>query len=81
MLEMPRAVVDLSEHANQVVNVVKARDGLRGKSKALEAIIAAYEESILDPALCPEFAAGLERVRKGEFRRVTSTNEVLRRPK
>jgi len=81
ILEMPRAVVDLSEHANRVVNVVKARDGLRGKSEALEAIVAAYEESILDPALRPDFVADLERVRKGEFRRVASTDELLRRTK
>lgn len=79
ILGMPRAVVDLSEHANRVVNVVKARDGLRGKSEALEAIVAAYEESILDPALRPEFVADLERVRKGKFRRVASTDDLLSR--
>ena len=75
--EMPRAVVELSEHANRVVNVVKARDGLRGKSEALEAIVAAYEETILDPSLRPEFIADLQRVRGGNFRHVGSTKELL----
>lgn len=74
---MPRAVVELSEHANRVVNVVKARDGLRGKSEALEAIVAAYEESVLDPSLRPQFVADLVRVRSGKFRRVNSTDELL----
>lgn len=78
---MPRAVVELSEHANRVVNVVKARDGLRGKSQALEAIVAAYEETILDPSLRPEFVADLQRVRGGRFRKVRSTDELLGDPK
>lgn len=69
--------MELSEHANRVVNVVKARDGLRGKSEALEAIVAAYEESVLDPSLRPEFVSDLERVRRGKFRRVSSTQEIL----
>ncbi len=74
---MPKAVVELSEHANRVVNVVKARDGLKGKSEALESIVAAYEETILDPALRPDFAADLQRIRKGKFRRIRSLNDVF----
>jgi hypothetical protein len=78
---MPKAVVDLSEHANRIVNVVKARDGLRGKSEAIEAIVTAYEERILDPALRPEFVEDLQRIRRGSFRRVRSTEELLETPK
>lgn len=75
--DMPKAVVELSEHANRVVNVVKARDGLKGKSEAIESIVAAYEERILDPALRPEFAEDLRRIRRGKFRRIQSLDEVL----
>lgn len=74
---MPKAVVELSEHANRVVNVVKTRDGLKGKSEALESIVEAYEEAILDPALRPDFAKDLDRIRKGKFRKVRSLDEVL----
>ncbi|MFG1530278.1 MAG: antitoxin [Thermoplasmata archaeon] len=78
---MPKAVVDLSEHANRIVNVVKARDGLRGKNEAIEAIVAAYEERILDPALQPEFVESLQRVRRGPFRKIRSPAELLEAPK
>jgi hypothetical protein len=77
---MPKALVDLSEHANRVVNVVKARDGLRGKSEAIESIVAAYEQEILEPALRPEFVADVQRVRRGKFRRIQSLGELLRTP-
>ena len=78
---MPKAVVDLSEHANRIVNVVKARDGLRGKNEAIEAIVAAYEERILDPALRPMFVESLQRVRRGPFRKIRSPAELLEAPK
>ncbi len=74
---MPKAVVDLSEHANRVVNVVKARDGLKGKSEAIESIVAAYEEQILDPALRPEFVDDVRRIRRGKFRSIRSLDEAL----
>ncbi len=79
--DMPKSVVDLSEHANRIVNVVKARDGLRGKNEALEVIVAAYEERILDPALRPEFVEGLQQVRRGPFRKIRSPAELLEAPK
>ncbi len=79
--DMPKSVVDLSEHANRIVNVVKARDGLRGKNEALEVIVAAYEERILDPTLRPEFVEGLQQVRRGPFRKIRSPAELLEAPK
>jgi len=74
---MPKAVVELSEHANRVVNVVKAKHGLKGKSAALERIVEEYEEKVLDPALRPEFIDDLQRIRKGPFRKVRSPDEIL----
>ena len=74
---MPRTVVELSEHANRVVNVVKAREGLRGKSEAIERIVEEYEEKVLDPHLRPEFVADVQRIRKGKFRKVRSLGDVL----
>ncbi|MCI4369196.1 MAG: DUF2683 family protein [Thermoplasmata archaeon] len=75
---MPKAVVELSEHANRVVNVVKARDGLRGKSEAIESIVSAYEEEILDPSLRPAFVGQVQRIRRGKFRAVRSVDDLLK---
>jgi hypothetical protein len=74
---MPKAVVELSDHANRVVNVVKAREGLKGKSEALERIVEEYEQKILDPAFRPEFVEEIQRIRKGKFRKVSTLDEVL----
>jgi len=74
---MQRTVVKLSEHANRVVNVVKANEGLRGKSDAIERIVEEYEEEILDPSLRPEFVADIQRIRRGKFRKIRSTDSIL----
>jgi hypothetical protein len=78
---MPKAVVELSEHANRIVNVVKARDGLRGKSEAIESIVVAYEEKVLEPSLRPEFVEQIRRIRSGPFRRIRSLDDVLKDPR
>ncbi len=75
---MPKAVVELSEHANRLVNVVKARDGLQGKSQAIERIVEEYEEKILDPAFRPEFVEEVLKISRGKFRKVRSVDEILR---
>lgn len=74
---MPKAVIDLSERANRVVNIVKAKEGLRGKSDAIERIVKAYEELILDPSFRPEFVQSVKRARKGPARRVKKLREIL----
>ena len=74
---MPKAVIDLSEHANRIVNVVKARDGMKSKSAAIERIVEDYEEFILDPALKPGFVVDLERIRKGLFASVDDLGDLL----
>jgi hypothetical protein len=73
---MPKAVVNLSERANRVVNIVKAKEGLRGKSEAIERIVAEYEEHLLEPAFRPEFVASVQRARKGPARKIKDLRDL-----
>jgi hypothetical protein len=74
---MPKAVIQLSERANRVVNIVKAKEGLKGKSDAIERIVEAYEEYILEPHFRPEFEEEIQKIRKGRFRKVKDLAELL----
>jgi hypothetical protein len=56
---MVQAVVDLSEHTNRVINVVKAKEGLKDKSAAIERIVEEFEERVLEPPFRPEFVESL----------------------
>lgn len=74
---MPKAVIDLSERANRIVNIVKAKEGLKGKSEAIERIVEEYEQHILEPQFRPEFVEDVQRVRKGPFRKVKKLGDIL----
>ena len=52
---MVKAIVNLDERVNRVINIVKAKYGLRDKSEAINKMALEYEEILLEPALRPEF--------------------------
>ena len=48
---MVQAIVDISMEANRVLNIIKAKYGLRDKSQAINAMAREYEEEMLEPEL------------------------------
>ena len=79
-VNMVQAIVTISEHANRVLNVVKARYGLRDKSQAIELVTKQYEEDIMEPALRPEYAEKLNRLEKQKgipFKNITELRKIV----
>ncbi len=73
---MVQSLVTLSEDANRVLNVVKAKHGLRTKSEAIELVTRAYAEELLEPELRPEY---VERLRRIEKERSTAVRDFSKR--
>ena len=68
---MVKSLINLSERENRIVNIVKAKYGLKDKNQALGLILKRYEECELEPQLMPEFVAEIEEARKhGKFVKV-----------
>ncbi len=66
-----KSLVDLSERESRIINIVKAKYGLKDKSQALSIILKRYEECELEPQLRPEFVEEIEEARKsGKFVKV-----------
>ena len=61
---MVQALVKLSEDTNRVLNVVKAKHGLRTKSEAIELVTRAYAEELLEPELRPEYVDRLREIER-----------------
>ncbi len=61
---MPVAIVKLEERANQIINIIKAKYGLRDKSEAINKMAEQYELEVLEPGLRPEYAEKLKRIEK-----------------
>jgi len=64
---MPQALISLSEEANKILNVVKAKHGLKDKSAAVEAVIEHYIECEGEPNLKEEFIERIKKAEKGKF--------------
>ncbi len=52
---MVKAIVNINERANKILNIVKAKHGLKTKSEAINKVVSEYGKSLLEPELCPEF--------------------------
>ncbi len=61
---MVNAMIKISDEANQVLNIVKARHNLHDKSEAIEYVTLAYGEDLLEPNLRPEFIEKMKRRQK-----------------
>ena len=61
---MVKAIVDIDEKANRVINIVKAKENLNDKSEAINIIIEAYGKEMLEPELRPDFIKELLEAQK-----------------
>ena len=61
---MVQAMINISNEANQILNIVKAKHNLMDKSKAIETVILAYGKDMLEPELRPAFIEKMLRQQK-----------------
>jgi hypothetical protein len=52
---MVQAIIELKEHENRILNIVKGKYGFKNKSEAINFIISEYEHHFLEPELRPEY--------------------------
>ncbi len=58
---MVQAMINISDQANQIINIIKAKHNLKDKSKAIEQVILEYGAEMLEPELRPAF---IEKMKK-----------------
>ena len=74
---MVQSIIDINEHEDRILNIVKAKFGLKNKSQAVALILKIYSDSFLEPELRPEYIDKLKRLdREGEFISFNSIDEL-----
>jgi len=63
---MVQAMININERTNRVLNVVKAKFGLKDKSEAINLVVDEYEGTFLEPELRPEYKKKLQKIVKGK---------------
>ena len=52
--------MEIDDRTNRILNIIKAKHGLKDKSQAINLMAEQFEEYILEPALKPEFIESLK---------------------
>lgn len=73
---MVKALVNVSENINRVLNIVKARYGLKDKGEAIELVVQRYIEEEDEPELRPEF---IEKIKEIEKQKSIKVKDFARR--
>lgn len=65
---MVQSIIDINENEDRILNIVKAKFGLKNKSQAVALVLKIYRDSFLEPELRPEYIRKLEKIEKeGKF--------------
>ena len=73
---MVQNIINLGNKEDRILNIVKAKYGLKNKSQAVALITQIYEDSFLEPELRPEYIKKLEKIRKGKYLKFNSIDEL-----
>lgn len=76
---MFQAFINIDDHTNRVLNIVKAKYGLTNKSPAIELMAIQYEEEIFEPELRPEYVDKVKKIMQQEPVDVGSVDDLKKR--
>ena len=77
---MVQAVINIEENTNRVLNIVKAKFGLRDKSQVINLVVKEYEENFLEPELRPEYVKEIKNLEKnGKFTNYKSLSALKKK--
>ncbi|WP_440945998.1 DUF2683 family protein [Methanosarcina sp. T3] len=76
---MVKAIINIDDHTNRILNIVKAKYGLKDKSAAIIKMAEEYEEVILEPELKPEHIKKLREIEKIEATEVGTVENLRKR--
>ncbi len=73
---MVQAIIDIEDKTNRVLNVIKAKFGLKDKSEAINVMAEQYEKELLEPQLRPEYIEKLQGIKKQKGINFKSVREL-----
>jgi endonuclease IV len=74
---MVQAFININEKTNRILNILKAKYGLKDKSQAIERMAEEYEEQLLEPELKPEYVEKIRKIEtQGKFTKYTTLKQL-----
>jgi len=76
---MVQAIINIKENTNRILNILKAKYGLKDKSQAIDIMAQQYEQEILEPELKPEYIEKAKKIMKEKPVKIGSKNDFKKR--
>jgi hypothetical protein len=73
---MVQAIINIKENTNRILNILKAKYGLKDKSQAIDLMAKEYEHEILEPELRPEYIEKAKEIMKEKPVRVGTPKDL-----
>lgn len=77
---MVQNIINIGEREDRVLNIVKAKFGLKNKSEAVALLAKNYEENFLEPELRPEYIEKLKKLEKEKgipFKNIAELRKII----
>ena len=75
---MVQSIIDIDENEDRILNIVKAKFGLKNKSQAVALIAKIYADSFLESELRPEYIKKLQKIEKEGYGKTFKSIKELR---
>lgn len=76
---MVQSIIDVNEREDRILNIVKAQQGFKNKSQAVEFILRVFADTFLEPEVRPEYLEKLKRIEKEGYGKTFHSVEELRK--
>jgi hypothetical protein len=74
---MVQAIINIDQKTNRILNILKAKYGLKDKSQAINRMAEEYEQEILEPELRPEYVKKIKKIQKsGKYTKFSSIKQL-----
>lgn len=78
---MVQAIINIDDQTNRILNIVKAKFGLKDKSEAIDRMAYEYQELILEPELRPEYVEKAQKIMKQKKIQIGTVDNLRKRLK
>jgi hypothetical protein len=76
---MVKAIVEIDEEANRVINVIKAQYDFKDKSQAINELAKQYKELVLESEIRPEYLKRLKKIQSEPIIRIGNVKDFKAR--
>jgi hypothetical protein len=76
---MVKALIDITNDANRILNIIKAAYGLNDKSQAIDMMAKQYEEIAFEPKIKASYLKKLEKISKEKIVHVGTIDDFDRK--